>query len=45
MSIFFYRCPQCHRERFYSDNIVMVICPSCQIALIKVNEEEEGDGE
>jgi uncharacterized Zn ribbon protein len=29
----FYSCPQCHRERFYKENMVCVICPGCMIEM------------
>jgi len=41
MNIFFYRCPQCHRERFDPRNVVMVICPACVVEMVKVEENDE----
>lgn len=25
----YYSCPKCHREKFYKENLVLVICPAC----------------
>lgn len=25
----YYSCPICHREKFYRENMVMVLCPAC----------------
>ena len=38
---FYYRCPECKRERFDPRNAVMVVCPACMIEMVKI--EERGD--
>jgi DNA-directed RNA polymerase subunit RPC12/RpoP len=31
-----YKCPQCFRTRELEGDYVMVICPSCQIEMVKI---------
>ncbi len=33
------KCPECKREREVEDNIVMVICPSCQCKMEIIKDE------
>ena len=36
----FYRCPECHREKFYKKNLVCVVCPGCQIEMEVIEDDK-----
>jgi len=29
----YWRCPECHRERFFEEDLVIKICDSCQVGM------------
>jgi len=35
-----YKCSNCKREKIVEDNILMVICPACQIEMEIVEDEK-----
>jgi len=36
----YYSCPICHREKFYKEGLVMVLCPGCMEEM-KIKEVDE----
>ena len=32
------KCPNCAREKEVEDNVILAICPSCQIEMLPVKE-------